>query len=279
MGDKISQYTADGASNPLKDEDLFDASNEDGAGSFDLSKKITALELLAYINANIDNLYSTDGSIPNNREVVLNSKILSFIQGDIKLKSTGGNVNFVLESSVANKRVNLKHNDSLDSGGITLSNSAGDFFTAEDGVLTFNVNDLYAESGFVGINNSVQIGTEVFRVNGESILGSSIINGVGMTVDGAGSTNARNFAVQNNTDGKYFVATSDAGDGRIGINVLNPDSTKRLHVVGDTRIDGTQFLNNQSAPATPTGGGIIYVESGALKYIGSSGTITTLANA
>lgn len=133
MGDKISQYTADGTSNPLKDEDLFDASNEDGAGSFDLSKKITALELLAYINANVDNLYSTDGSIPNNREVVLNSKILSFIQGDIKLKSTGGNVNFVLESSVANKRVNLKHNDSLDSGEITLSNSAGDFFTSSDG--------------------------------------------------------------------------------------------------------------------------------------------------
>lgn len=34
-----------------------------------------------------------------------------------------------------------------------------------------------------------------------------------------------------------------------------------------------------TAPTTdPTGGGILYVESGALKFRGSSGTITTLAS-
>lgn len=43
--------------------------------------------------------------------------------------------------------------------------------------------------------------------------------------------------------------------------------------------DDRLFLGNQTAPATPTGGGVLYVESGALKYIGSSGTITTLAAA
>ena len=34
-----------------------------------------------------------------------------------------------------------------------------------------------------------------------------------------------------------------------------------------------------SAPSTPSGGGNLYVEGGALKYIGSSGTVTTIANA
>lgn len=49
---------------------------------------------------------------------------------------------------------------------------------------------------------------------------------------------------------------------------------------GLTRLDGNLFLSNvASAPATPSGGGILYVESGALKYKGSSGTITVLANA
>lgn len=38
-------------------------------------------------------------------------------------------------------------------------------------------------------------------------------------------------------------------------------------------------ISNGSAPSTPTGGGILYVESGALKYKGSSGTVTTLGNA
>lgn len=34
--------------------------------------------------------------------------------------------------------------------------------------------------------------------------------------------------------------------------------------------------NTSSVPSTPTGGGVMYVEGGALKYKGSSGTITTL---
>jgi len=39
-------------------------------------------------------------------------------------------------------------------------------------------------------------------------------------------------------------------------------------------------LNNVSAtPLTPTGGGILFAQAGALKYIGSNGTVTTIANA
>ncbi|HYY56292.1 MAG TPA: hypothetical protein VE842_03115, partial [Pyrinomonadaceae bacterium] len=39
------------------------------------------------------------------------------------------------------------------------------------------------------------------------------------------------------------------------------------------------MLNATTAPtSTPTGGGIIWIEGGALKYKGSSGTVTTLAN-
>ena len=44
---------------------------------------------------------------------------------------------------------------------------------------------------------------------------------------------------------------------------------------------GVVFIANRTtAPTTnPTGGGILYVEAGALKYRGSSGTVTTIANA
>ncbi len=44
---------------------------------------------------------------------------------------------------------------------------------------------------------------------------------------------------------------------------------------------GVIAIGNRSvAPTTnPTGGGILYVESGALKYRGSSGTVTTIAPA
>jgi hypothetical protein len=43
--------------------------------------------------------------------------------------------------------------------------------------------------------------------------------------------------------------------------------------------NGGVFIANASTPAAPTGGGIIYVEAGALKYRGSSGTVTVLAPA
>lgn len=39
------------------------------------------------------------------------------------------------------------------------------------------------------------------------------------------------------------------------------------------------YFGNMSAPSAPGTGGRLYVESGALKYRGSSGTITTIANA
>lgn len=44
--------------------------------------------------------------------------------------------------------------------------------------------------------------------------------------------------------------------------------------------DGVLQFNDATAPSgTPSGGGYIYVESGALKYKGSSGTVTTLGAA
>jgi hypothetical protein len=40
------------------------------------------------------------------------------------------------------------------------------------------------------------------------------------------------------------------------------------------------MANAGTVPSSnPSGGGVLYVESGALKYRGSSGTVTTLANA
>ena len=38
-------------------------------------------------------------------------------------------------------------------------------------------------------------------------------------------------------------------------------------------------IPNQSEPPTPTGGGTMFVQDGALKFIGSAGTITTIGQA
>ena len=71
---------------------------------------------------------------------------------------------------------------------------------------------------------------------------------------------------------------------------LGTNNTERARIdangnllLGGTSTPGTKVIyiaNATAAPATnPTGGGVLYVEGGALKYRGSSGTVTTIANA
>lgn len=54
---------------------------------------------------------------------------------------------------------------------------------------------------------------------------------------------------------------------------MSVGGTQKFHV----RKDAVIFIGDGTAPSTPTGGGFLYVESGALKYRGSSATITTIA--
>ena len=90
-------------------------------------------------------------------------------------------------------------------------------------------------------------------------------------VDGARLT-------ENDLDTAYkqglFVAQEVSEDAR----AIGTTSTTNLALSGTTST-GQLKINNGSAPATPTGGGILYVESGALKYKGSSGSIATLGAA
>ncbi|MEU5426844.1 hypothetical protein AB0H73_14740 [Streptomyces olivoreticuli] len=51
-----------------------------------------------------------------------------------------------------------------------------------------------------------------------------------------------------------------------------------LPLAGGT-MTGLLYIANQTAPSTPSSGGVLWVESGALKYKGSSGTTTTIAPA
>lgn len=57
------------------------------------------------------------------------------------------------------------------------------------------------------------------------------------------------------------------------VNVASRNSSGQLSV------SAAVFLANQTAPTTPTGGGVLYVEAGSLKFKGSSGTVTTIGPA
>lgn len=97
------------------------------------------------------------------------------------------------------------------------------------------------------------------------------------------STGTINTAGANRTyAGSQGTGTGIGGDHIFTVATAGSSSSTQNPLVEAFRIrqDRSCFISNvSSAPATPTGGGIIYVEGGSLKFKGSSGTVTTIAPA
>ena len=110
--------------------------------------------------------------------------------------------------------------------------------------------------------NKLTIGTGSYAagtLSGTSSLYSTVASGLVVLADG--------FSVSTRTGGDLFFLNSSGNVG-IGIGTFGTSAAK---VLG---------LANATAPSTsPAGMGQLYVESGALKFRGSSGTITTIAAA
>jgi hypothetical protein len=161
-------------------------------------------------------------------------------------------------------------------------------------------------------------GSELVRIGGDTRISTTCLANAFTQLGGAlgtGSANARNHFVQFNagtagaTTGWIAAAFGDASAPRVVIGqndgkaliggqdgniaawdhfYISGTNTKNVgwFVAHGTSVNwqsmaGGQFLGNcQTAPTgNPTGGGFQYVEAGALKYRGSSGTITTIAPA
>jgi hypothetical protein len=132
------------------------------------------------------------------------------------------------------------------------------------------------------------------------------LSSTGLSVTGTLSSTASMKSGTTGTNGHLQLARSSDGatitnfitDGTNGIinsvidTIFQGNTTERMRITGGGNVGiGTadQFgggvkvvglTNATTAPASnPTGGGVLYVESGALKYRGSSGTVTTIANA
>ena len=75
--------------------------------------------------------------------------------------------------------------------------------------------------------------------------------------------------------------TNTSEDGRLFISVLEDGSKKdfKFGPLNPGDLAALFIPNGSGTKTTPSGGGQLYVESGALKYKGSSGTETTLGNA
>jgi hypothetical protein len=135
--------------------------------------------------------------------------------------------------------------------------------------------------------NCVDCQSTVAMIWGFSVLsGAALASNTFVGYQAGGSSTGNNSiclganAGENNTDDyRLFIDVSNTAtpliygefdDDNVGIRTI--DMAGGVGVIA--------IANATTAPAsTPTGGGVLYVESGALKYKGSSGTVTTLGPA
>jgi hypothetical protein len=94
----------------------------------------------------------------------------------------------------------------------------------------------------------------------------------------------------NNTGGRFYVgAASASATPDMVFSAATGDERMRITNAGNVGIGTTSvgggvvvvaIADATTVPASnPTGGGVLYVQAGALKYRGSSGTVTTIAAA
>jgi hypothetical protein len=157
---------------------------------------------------------------------------------------------------------------------------------------TFNINDTLGQAGITGsflneeaalyvANTANDTGAEAtinMQVGGTSALGAFC----NYSVSGDPSANWSNGIT--GADGFYRIHTSALSFGTDCNIIIDLNSNIGLGELGSSISagggTGVIFIANSVAPTSnPTGGGILYVQAGALKYRGSSGTVTTLANA
>lgn len=143
--------------------------------------------------------------------------------------------------------------------------------------------DSYLTGGNVGIGTSSP-STKL------QVSNSSAVNTIARVANTAGTID---FGVLSTGESYGGYATGTVYYGTSGASpalfYTSGSERARIDSSGNLGLGGTSFgsgavvmfiANRTTAPTTnPVGGGILYVEAGALKYRGSSGTVTTIANA
>jgi hypothetical protein len=150
--------------------------------------------------------------------------------------------------------------------GTYLVNFLGQFITTGGGS-NYQVNVWYQVNG-----SAVANAAYVFTTSG---VNNQVLANVEDTLAlNAGDTLAFFWSSQNQYMQLQYVASAS--------NPTRPASpSAKLNILQITYTPGTIGISNAATVPTsnPVGGGILYVESGALKYRGSSGTITVIAPA
>jgi hypothetical protein len=215
--------------------------------------------------------------------------------------STGAFTTLSASGGITNTQASTASINNVATGASSTSRYFASAPTTGTGYLLFTDTTLASNRGYVGYT---------FATDTLDIATAGAVRGTfsstGLAVTGALSSTGAMKSGTTGTNGHLQLARSSDGatitnfitDGTNGIinsvidTIFQANTTERMRITSAGNVGiGTadQFgggvkvvglANATTAPASnPTGGGVLYVEAGALKYRGSSGTVTTIANA
>lgn len=194
----------------------------------------------------------------------------------------GGNANMIIgaQSNAVGIHYQLVGDDGGGAPSFRLASGGSIEFNSTN-TLTSGSRDLFIRRGAAGLlsqHNSTN--AQAFRVANTF---TSATNFEAFTVDWQTTSNVCRVGTIKGSGGGTARALSLITDATVrAVFEATTYNTTLLAAAGSYGSgSGVLFLGNATtAPTTdPTGGGILYVEAGALKYRGSSGTVTTIANA
>ena len=127
-------------------------------------------------------------------------------------------------------------------------------------------------------------GAQVNLAGGDASLGANFyISAIGTRNYQSSGVGASRYQFYNGSHAWYTAPSGTAGNAISFTQGMTLTSAINLLLNGTSDPAGAQgclvIYNRTAAPTGNIAGGILYVEAGALKYRGSSGTVTTLANA
>jgi hypothetical protein len=187
-------------------------------------------------------------------------------------------VNDTPEFVVSATQIDLKSNDLINVNTATITGATGNTLVVDTDSLVVD-----ATNNRVGIRTAAPSTLLNILENSASLTAQLLI-----AQSGAGDP-ALEFLITATLEWTMGIDNSDSGSFKISNGASVDDGTVLTITTGGSLGIGTpnQFgggvkvvgLNNATTVPTsnPTGGGVLYAEAGALKWRGSSGTITTIA--
>tara|TARA_R110000751_G_scaffold46884_5_gene105091 strand:+ start:736 stop:1989 length:1254 start_codon:yes stop_codon:yes gene_type:complete len=293
MALQINQYTKIRTDLTLDNDDLMDLDSTDDVGVSYESAKMTIGNFLAYVNANVNNIYGSDGVIASTRKLTANGFSTTWYDGDVIVESGGEGLDrsfLIKDSSMVIKGI-----FGLDSGvgscKIALDDVLGTFFYANDGKVAVGhgtaTSTLHVKGSGVGTGTAFliedNIGTDLFFLNdnGDFALGRNAISGgVNSVTIGKSAATANNGAVAiGNSAGGTSTGIFNVAIGNGTKN--NGNSSGQTSIGGGTNTTGSQStaIGSQSVAngdgATAIGGG---ANSSFIDAIAIGQTATTTSN-